>query len=198
MKIIEWKSDGGANFAGVICYVFGLLIWVTTLPPVRKRYFELFFYTHQLYILFVIFMALHIGDTNFSKAAGGIFLFMLDRFLRFCQSRKTVNVISTTSFPCGTVKLVLSKPGSKIGSKIYHFLVFLFQPKTIELPLSPCRPAIQCPQFHLPPSAGIILAAMASFQCFIKSFGWQKSSFGPYKDCRGLDNKAKWTSLRYS
>jgi ferric-chelate reductase len=135
MKIIELKSDGGANFAGVICYAFFLVIWVTSLPPVRKQYFELFFYTHQLYILFVIFLALHIGDTNFSKAAGGIFLFMLDRFLRFCQSRKTVNVISTTSFPCGTVKLVLSKPGSKIGSKIYRFLVFIFQPKTIELPL---------------------------------------------------------------
>ncbi|GMY04948.1 ferric reduction oxidase 7, chloroplastic-like isoform X1 [Fagus crenata] len=121
-EIIEWKSDGGANFAGVICYVFGLLIWVTTLPPVRKRYFELFYYTHQLYILFVIFMALHIGDTYFSKAAGGIFLFMLDRFLRFWQSRKNVNVISTTYFPCGTVKLELSKP----GNLQYNALSFIF------------------------------------------------------------------------
>ena len=135
MQIIEWKSDGGANFAGVICYVFGLLIWVTTLPPVRKRYFELFYYTHHLYVLFIIFFALHVGDTYFSKAAGGIFLFMLDRFLRFWQSQKNVNVISTTCYPCGTVKLVLSKPGSKISSETYCFLVFLLYPKTIELPL---------------------------------------------------------------
>lgn len=135
MQIIEWKSDGGANFAGVICYVFGLLIWVTTLPPVRKRYFELFYYTHHLYVLFIIFFALHVGDTYFSKAAGGIFLFMLDRFLRFWQSQKNVNVISTTCYPCGTVKLVLSKPGSKISSETYCFLVFLLYRKTIELPL---------------------------------------------------------------
>ncbi|KAG6652344.1 hypothetical protein CIPAW_05G000100 [Carya illinoinensis] len=121
-QIIEWKSDGGANLAGVICYVFGLLIWVTTLPPVRKRYFELFFYTHQLYVLFVIFLALHIGDTNFSKVFGGIFLFMLDRFLRFCQSRMTVNIVSMKSLPCGTVKLVLSKPGN-LG---YNALSFIF------------------------------------------------------------------------
>ncbi|KAG6652343.1 hypothetical protein CIPAW_05G000100 [Carya illinoinensis] len=121
-EIIEWKSDGGANLAGVICYVFGLLIWVTTLPPVRKRYFELFFYTHQLYVLFVIFLALHIGDTNFSKVFGGIFLFMLDRFLRFCQSRMTVNIVSMKSLPCGTVKLVLSKPGN-LG---YNALSFIF------------------------------------------------------------------------
>ncbi|KAF3970840.1 hypothetical protein CMV_005498 [Castanea mollissima] len=121
-EIIEWKSDGGANFAGVICYVFGLSIWVTALPPVRKRYFELYYYTHHLYVLFIIFFALHVGDTYFSKAAGGIFLFMLDRFLRFWQSRKNVNVISTTCYPCGTVKLVLSKP----GNLQYNALSFIF------------------------------------------------------------------------
>lgn len=116
LQVVEWKSDGGANLAGIICYGFFVLIWVTTLPPVRKRYFELFFYTHQLYVFFVIFLALHIGGVNFSKAAGGIFLFMLDRFLRFCQSRRTVNIVSATCFSCGTVKLVLPKPASMIIS----------------------------------------------------------------------------------
>ncbi|KAM5574158.1 ferric reduction oxidase 7, chloroplastic [Rosa sericea] len=121
-EVVEWKSDGGANLAGIICYGIFLVIWVTTLPPVRKRYFELFYYTHQLYVLFVIFLALHIGGVNFSQAAGGIFLFMLDRFLRFCQSRKTVNVVSATCFPCGTVKLVLPKP----ANLHYNALGFIF------------------------------------------------------------------------
>ncbi|KAF8018767.1 hypothetical protein BT93_H3617 [Corymbia citriodora subsp. variegata] len=121
-SIIEWKSDGGANFAGVICYCFGFTMWVTTLPPVRKRFFELFFYTHQLYIIFVIFFALHVGDTYVSKAAGGIFLFMLDRFLRFWQSRRKVDVISATSFPCGSVSLVISKP----KNLQYNALGFIF------------------------------------------------------------------------
>ncbi|KAK4762803.1 hypothetical protein SAY86_008571 [Trapa natans] len=109
-SIIEWKSDGGANCAGVITYAFGFLIWLTALPPVRRKNFQLFFYTHHLYILFIIFLALHIGDANFSKFCGGIFLFMLDRFLRFFQSRKDVEVISATNFPCGTVGLVICKP----------------------------------------------------------------------------------------
>ncbi|CAL5340958.1 unnamed protein product [Camellia sinensis] len=98
-QLLEWRSDAGANFAGVICYSFFLVMWVTSLPPVRRRYFELFLYAHQLYILFIIFMALHIGQTYFSKAAAGIFLFMLDRFLRFWQSRRAVNVTSATCFP---------------------------------------------------------------------------------------------------
>ncbi|XP_028086652.1 ferric reduction oxidase 7, chloroplastic-like [Camellia sinensis] len=121
-QLLEWRSDAGANFAGVICYSFFLVMWVTSLPPVRRRYFELFLYAHQLYILFIIFMALHIGQTYFSKAAAGIFLFMLDRFLRFWQSRRAVNVTSVTCFPCGTVQIVLSKP----ANLQYNALGFIF------------------------------------------------------------------------
>ncbi|GLT75699.1 hypothetical protein SLA2020_474020 [Shorea laevis] len=121
-SIVEWKSDGGANFAGVICYGFGLVIWISALGPVRRRYFDIFYYTHHLYIFFVIFLALHVGDTYFSKAAGGIFLFLLDRFLRFWQSRRTVKITSATCFPCGSVKLVFSKP----KNLRYNALSFIF------------------------------------------------------------------------
>ncbi|KFK22244.1 hypothetical protein AALP_AAs62663U000200 [Arabis alpina] len=110
--IFEWKAIGIAVLPGVISLVAGLLMWVTSLNTVRKHYFELFFYTHQLYIVFVVFLALHVGDYIFSIIAGGIFLFILDRFLRFCQSRRTVHVISAKSLPCGTLELVLSKPPS--------------------------------------------------------------------------------------
>lgn len=87
-------------------------MWVTSLPPVRRVQFELFFYTHQLYVVFVVFLALHVGDFVFSIAAAGIFLFMLDRFLRFFQSRSTVDIVSAKCLPCGTVELILSKPAS--------------------------------------------------------------------------------------
>ncbi|XP_030450273.1 ferric reduction oxidase 7, chloroplastic-like [Syzygium oleosum] len=121
-EILEWRDYGVANLPGVISLSAGLLMWVTSLSPVRKKQFELFFYTHQLYIVFVIFMALHVGDFIFSIAAGGIFLFVIDRFLRFCQSRRTVDVISTTCLPCGTVELVFSKP----ANLRYNALSFVF------------------------------------------------------------------------
>ncbi|CAA6660249.1 unnamed protein product [Spirodela intermedia] len=89
-KLLEWRSVGVANLAGVISLLAGLLMSVTSLHPVRKRYFELFFYTHQLYFVFVIFLAMHVGD----------FIF-IDRFLRFCQSRATVNLISASCLPVG-------------------------------------------------------------------------------------------------
>ncbi|XP_031379062.1 ferric reduction oxidase 7, chloroplastic-like [Punica granatum] len=111
-EITSWQASDTSNFAGVIGLSVGLLMWVTSLPPVRKMQFEVFFYTHQLYIVFVIFFAMHVGDYFFTFACGAIFLFLLDRFLRFCQSRRTVNVISATRLPCGIIKLVLSKPAS--------------------------------------------------------------------------------------
>ncbi|KAK6119123.1 hypothetical protein DH2020_047131 [Rehmannia glutinosa] len=111
-ELLEWKKIGIANLPGVISLVAGLLMWVTSLPGVRRVNFELFFYTHQLYVIFVVFLALHVGDFIFCFAAGGIFLFMLDRFLRFCQSRRTVSVLSARTFPCGTLELVLSKPAN--------------------------------------------------------------------------------------
>ncbi|KAL3722388.1 hypothetical protein ACJRO7_034716 [Eucalyptus globulus] len=121
-EMLEWKDYGVANLPGVISLLAGLLMWVTSLSPVRKKQFELFFYTHQLYIVFVIFLALHVGDFVFSIAAGGIFLFVIDRFLRFCQSRRTVDVISATCLPCGTVELVFSKP----ANLQYNALSFIF------------------------------------------------------------------------
>ncbi|KAI9126546.1 hypothetical protein K1719_002142 [Acacia pycnantha] len=109
-ELIQWKDIGVANLPGVVSLIAGLLMWVTSFSPVRKWNFELFFYTHQLYVVFVVFLALHVGDFIFTMAAGGIFLFVLDRFLRFCQSRRTVNVVSAKCLPCGTVELVVSKP----------------------------------------------------------------------------------------
>uniref|UniRef100_J3LY86 ferric-chelate reductase (NADH) n=1 Tax=Oryza brachyantha TaxID=4533 RepID=J3LY86_ORYBR len=121
-EMAEWKEIGVANLPGVISLAAGLLMWVTSLHLVRKRFFELFFYTHQLYVIFVVFLAFHVGDFAFSIAAGPIFLFMLDRFLRFWQSRAKVDIISASCRPCGTVELVFSKP----ANLRYNALSFVF------------------------------------------------------------------------
>lgn len=131
MQLASWKNVGIANLPGVISLAAGLLMWVTSLPGLRRKNFELFFYTHQLYVVFVVFLALHVGDFIFMMAGAGIFLFMLDRFLRFFQSRKTVDILSAKCFPCGTVELVISKPASKNKSLTWlissplHFSVIL-------------------------------------------------------------------------
>lgn len=125
MQMLDWKDIGIANLPGLISLIAGLLMWVTSLPPVRKLNFELFFYTHQLYVIFVVFLALHVGDFIFTMAAGGIFIFILDRFLRFCQSRRVVDIISAKCLPCGTVELVLAKPKCKKKFFTHFFISFI-------------------------------------------------------------------------
>ncbi|KAA0033184.1 ferric reduction oxidase 7 [Cucumis melo var. makuwa] len=66
---MEWKDVGIANLPGVISILAGLLMWITSLPKLRTKNFELFFYTHQLYIIFVVFLAPHVGDFVFTIAA---------------------------------------------------------------------------------------------------------------------------------
>lgn len=154
LQLKDWKSEGISNLPGVISLLAGLLMWVTSLPGVRRINFELFFYTHQLYVVFVVFLAMHVGDFLFTMAAAGIFLFMLDRFLRFCQSRKTVDILSARSFPCDTVELIISKPASNIIDSficiytciyIYIFHIFcqmLYAAIELFCFLSPCRSAV--------------------------------------------------------
>ncbi|XP_030939081.1 ferric reduction oxidase 7, chloroplastic-like isoform X2 [Quercus lobata] len=119
---LMWVDLGVGHFPGVISLAIGLLMWMTSLYPVRKKKFELFFYTHQLYVIFIVFLALHVGHFIFGVSAGGIFLFILDRFLRICQSRKTVDIISIKCLPCGTTELMLSKP----PNLRYNALSFIF------------------------------------------------------------------------
>ncbi|KAK7843358.1 ferric reduction oxidase 6 [Quercus suber] len=121
-EILEWADTGVAHLAGVISLIAGLLMWMTSLYPVRRNKFELFIYTHQLYVIFIFFFAFHAGHFIFCVPAGGIFLFILDRFLRFCQSRKTVDIISIKCLPCGTMELTFPKP----ANLRYNALSFIF------------------------------------------------------------------------
>lgn len=170
----------------------GLLMWVTSLHPVRKRFFELFFYTHQLYAVFVVFLAFHVGDFIFSICAGAVFLFMLDRFLRFWQSRAKVDIISAACRPCGTVELVFSKPASKEPVPLlcvnHCSISVVAVPSGLEqLPIVFYRPPLQCFEFHLHSSARAIVLAVAPVQCIFKSHGWEIPHVGSHKSTRHVD-----------
>jgi ferric-chelate reductase len=113
LQLFDWAPHKVANFAGVIALLAGVAMWITSIGWVRKKYFETFYWTHHLYNVFALFMAFHVGEVLFNIAFCGVFLFVFDRFLRFCQSRSSVGVLSTKLLPCGTFELTLAKsPGT--------------------------------------------------------------------------------------
>ncbi|CAI9101896.1 OLC1v1000050C2 [Oldenlandia corymbosa var. corymbosa] len=104
-----WDQTYVNNIAGELCLLCGLIMWSTTFPRIRRTMFELFYYTHHLYILFIIFYILHKGLFFICIMLPGMYLFVIDRFLRFLQSRQNVRLVSARVLPCEAVELNFSK-----------------------------------------------------------------------------------------
>ncbi|KAF3441539.1 hypothetical protein FNV43_RR15453 [Rhamnella rubrinervis] len=108
-QMIKWDNVGISNVAGEICLLSGLVMWATTIPGVRRKMFELFFYIHYLYLLFVVFFIFHTGIAYSCTMLPGFYLFLVDRYLRFLQSRQNVRLISARILPCEALELNFSK-----------------------------------------------------------------------------------------
>ncbi|KAL6565952.1 hypothetical protein OROHE_005007 [Orobanche hederae] len=108
-EMLKWDDHYASNIAGEISLLCGLILWVTTYPNIRRKVFELFLYTHYLYIPFIIFFILH---TNIGFACimlPGFYLLSIDRYLRFLQSRQDVRLVSAGILQCETIELNFAK-----------------------------------------------------------------------------------------
>ncbi|XP_074316833.1 ferric reduction oxidase 8, mitochondrial [Silene latifolia] len=111
-QIWNWQKDGRIYLAGVIALVTALIIWISSLPVVRRRNFNVFYYTHHLYIVFIAFFLLHAGDKHFYMVFPGVFLFGLDKLLRVICSKPETQILSVRIFPSKIVELTFPKdPG---------------------------------------------------------------------------------------
>ncbi|KAF2315583.1 hypothetical protein GH714_040092 [Hevea brasiliensis] len=109
LHMLEWSKTWVSNVAGEIAVVLALAMWVTSSHRIRRKMFEVFFYTHHLYILYIFFYFLHVGAAYFRMILPGIFLFLIDRYLRFLQSRQQARLLSSRLLPCGYIELNFSK-----------------------------------------------------------------------------------------
>ncbi|KAF3633999.1 putative pseudouridylate synthase [Capsicum annuum] len=134
----KWQKTGRIYLAGEITLLTGLVIWITSLPQIRRKRFEIFYYTHHLYIVFLIFFLFHAGDRHFYMVFPGVFLFCLDKILRMIQSRPETYVLSARIFPSRVIELTLPKdprlkytPTSVIFLKIPMISSFQWHPFSI-------------------------------------------------------------------
>lgn len=113
MQMIEWAKTDISNIAGELSLLSGLAMWVTTIPRIRRKMFELFFYTHYLYILFMVFFIFHVGVSYAGIMLPGFYLFLVDRYLRFLQSRRRARLVSARVLPGESLELNFAKsPGT--------------------------------------------------------------------------------------
>ncbi|KAL2892180.1 Ferric reduction oxidase 2 [Bienertia sinuspersici] len=98
-QALNWTKTGVSNIAGELSLFFGLILWATTYPRIRRKCFELFYYTHHLYILFITFFFFHVGIGFAFYMLPGFYLFVLDRYLRFLQSSQSVRLLYARVLP---------------------------------------------------------------------------------------------------
>ncbi|KAH0690327.1 hypothetical protein KY290_018568 [Solanum tuberosum] len=134
----KWQKTGRIYLAGEITLLTGLVIWITSLPQIRRKRFEIFYYTHHLYIVFLVFFLFHTGDRHFYMVLPGFFLFCLDKILRMIQSRPETYILSARIFPSKAIELTLPKdprltyaPTSVIFIKIPRISNFQWHPFSI-------------------------------------------------------------------
>ncbi|KAK6786751.1 hypothetical protein RDI58_015276 [Solanum bulbocastanum] len=110
--MLEWNKVGISIVAGEVSLLAGIAMWMTSFPRIRRKLFELFFYTHHLYVIFVVFFVFHVGFNYSCITLPGFYLFLIDRYLRFLQSQECVCLVSARVLPCQAVELNFSKsPG---------------------------------------------------------------------------------------
>ncbi|MBA0802326.1 hypothetical protein Gohar_012631 [Gossypium harknessii] len=109
LHMLKWSHSHISNVAGEIALLGGLGLWAATFPQIRRKTFELFFYAHHLYIIFVFFFILHVGIDYTFIMLPGFYLFIVDRYLRFLQSRTSVRLLSARLLPCNVVELNFAK-----------------------------------------------------------------------------------------
>ena len=115
--------------AGLVAWVFGLVMWATSLSFVRRRFYDIFFSVHHLYLLFSLFWLYH-AVWNYHFFIVPIMLFFIDRFLRMIQSSTVVRVSSAKLLENGAVELLLPlNPNATKGNNIlngFSFIQYVF------------------------------------------------------------------------
>ncbi|KAK9749434.1 hypothetical protein RND81_02G125300 [Saponaria officinalis] len=104
-KALRWRKIGVSNLAGEISLLAGLILWFATFPWIRRNMFEVFFYTHYLYIIFMLFFFLHVGISYSFHILPCFFLFVIDRYVRFLQSRQQDRLLFARTLSCGVLEL---------------------------------------------------------------------------------------------
>ena len=77
-----WKAS--LIFTGIVTSFIMLLIFITTLPFIRNRHFNIFYFTHLLGIVAVVIICLH-ASTMFYCTSPGLVMWLLDWIMRLYE-----------------------------------------------------------------------------------------------------------------
>ncbi|TPX34237.1 hypothetical protein SmJEL517_g03089 [Synchytrium microbalum] len=125
----------GPGATGQILVVLLFLIVTASIYTVRRKFFEIFWFTHHLFIVFFAILLTHgtfcFIQTNNGSCAGAAFwkywvffggLYLLERIVRELRGRLPTNISKVVMHPSRVCEVQIRKPSCKIRSGQYIFL----------------------------------------------------------------------------
>ncbi|KAJ3479218.1 hypothetical protein NLG97_g8377 [Lecanicillium saksenae] len=120
---------------GLMAWICLALIFLTALPIIRRRYFELFYYTHFLFFVFMVGALYH--TTNGPEfLLPGFSLWVVDRAIRLIYGFRKITVERVTYYEGDLTKLQLSgaraaKPGQIVWLQLLGISFAHWHPFTV-------------------------------------------------------------------
>ncbi|CEG37108.1 hypothetical protein F443_16526 [Plasmopara halstedii] len=111
------------NFCGQLALLCCGIIGVTSLNPIRRKYYDLFYYCHHLFILVLFFSALHFSQFVIWMYPP-VCLYVMHRILARSQSRIPCEVVDLEAIPGEITRLVFRRSPGKSGH--YHAGQFVY------------------------------------------------------------------------
>ncbi|KAF4958338.1 hypothetical protein FGADI_2504 [Fusarium gaditjirri] len=88
---------------GLMAWIALAMLFLTALPIVRRRFFEIFYYTHGLFFVFVVGALIHASHGP-EFMLPGLLLWGVDRAIRFAYNFRTIQVQSVETFEGNVTK----------------------------------------------------------------------------------------------
>eukprot|EP00644_Phytophthora_capsici_P005704 jgi/Phyca11/97734/e_gw1.2.748.1 len=111
------------NFCGQLALLCCIVIGVTSLSPIRRKYYDVFYYCHHLFIFVLFFSALHFSQFVIWMYPA-VCLYVMHRILARSQSRMPCEVVDLEAIPGEITRLVFRRSPGKSGH--YHAGQFVY------------------------------------------------------------------------
>ncbi|KAF4319140.1 hypothetical protein BBO99_00006728 [Phytophthora kernoviae] len=164
----DYGTEGKArfqNFCGQMALLCCFVIGVTSLSPIRRKYYDVFYYCHHLFILVIFFAALHFSQFVIWMYPA-VCLFVMHRILARSQSRMPCEVVDLEAIPGEITRLVFRRSPGKSGH--YHAGQFVY----LRIPL------LSYPQWHPFSISSSPIEYEDTFTVHVKAIGdWTKSLY---------------------
>lgn len=102
---------------GIMAWLSLAIIFITSLPIVRRRLFEIFYYSHFLFLIFIVGALIH--TTNGPEfLLPGLCLWVVDRLIRFGYNFRNVEVKDITWYEGDVTKFKLEGMRSQVPGQV--------------------------------------------------------------------------------